>query len=193
LIVFQSQPLRVLYATLLILFVAGELALIIRRRARQGRVAADRGFFGLALLTLWASNLLAVTCLRLFPAAAFGSPLTSEVGLALLLSGILLRWWSIKQLGRFFTLDVAIAADQRVVETGPYKFIRHPSYTGFLLVIAGIGLCFGNAASLVVLVLPVVILLTRRIPLEEAALSSGLGEAYRSYMKRTKRLIPGVY
>ncbi len=190
---FQPRPLRVLYVALLILFVVGELALIIRRRARQGRVAADRGFFGRALLTLMVSNWVAVPCLRLFPTAAFGSLVTSGVGLALLLSGLLLRWWSINQLGRFFTLDVAIVADQRVVESGPYKLIRHPSYTGLLLVVLGIGLCFGNAVSLVVLVLPVAILLTRRIPVEEAALSSGLGAAYLSYMQRTKRLIPGVY
>ncbi len=113
--------------------------------------------------------------------------------LGLLLLGLLLRWWSIIHLGRFFTVDVVIAADHRVVDSGPYRLIRHPSYTGALLIIAGVALCFGNFVSALVLSIPNVALLMQRVRIEETALSQGLGEPYRAYISRTKRLIPGVY
>jgi protein-S-isoprenylcysteine O-methyltransferase Ste14 len=71
--------------------------------------------------------------------------------------------------------------------------IRHPSYTGILLTCLGVGLCFGNFASLLVIVVPIVALALKRVRLEEAALASELGEDYRTYMSRTRRLIPGVY
>jgi protein-S-isoprenylcysteine O-methyltransferase len=108
-------------------------------------------------------------------------------------AGLLLRWWSVIHLGRFFTVDVAVAADHRIVDSGPYKWIRHPSYTGALTVIAGMALCFGNLVSALVLLVPFGTLMLRRMRIEEAALSGGLGDAYPAYMKRTKRLIPGIY
>jgi protein-S-isoprenylcysteine O-methyltransferase len=104
-----------------------------------------------------------------------------------------LRWYSIFFLGRFFTVDVAVAADQHVIDTGPYRFIRHPSYTGVLLAFLGLALCFGNAATLFMLVVPTTAVFLYRIRIEEAALQSGLGEPYKQYMQRTKRLLPFVY
>ena len=71
--------------------------------------------------------------------------------------------------------------------------IRHSSYTGLLLLALGIGMCFGNIASIAVILLPVIALMMRRMRIEEEALANGLGNAYRAYMGRTKRLIPGLY
>jgi hypothetical protein len=70
-------------------------------------------------------------------------------------AGIALRWYSIWYLGRFFTVDVAIAAGHRLIDTGPYRRIRHPAYTGELLAFLGLGLLFHNALSLVVLAAPI--------------------------------------
>jgi protein-S-isoprenylcysteine O-methyltransferase len=193
LILFQSHALILLYMVLLGLFLSVEAALILRRRSREGRAPEDSGFRARALLVFLVTNLVAIVCLRLFPAVSFGTLSTSCLGLALLAAGLLLRWWSVIHLGRFFTPDVVIAADHRVIDTGPYRLIRHPSYTGVLLVIAGVSLCFGNLASALVLVVPNLALLMQRMRIEEAALSRGLGEPYRAYMSRTKRLIPGVY
>lgn len=110
-----------------------------------------------------------------------------------MLVGLLLRWWAIVHLGRLFTVNVAVAIDHRVVDDGPYKLIRHPSYTGLLLVIGGVALCFGNFASDLVLIVPYVTLVMTRMRIEEAAMARELGESYRTYMKRTKRLIPKIY
>ena len=193
LILLQSRSLALLYLLLLGLFLSVEALLILRKRSKDGHVPEDRGFRSRALVVFLLSNLVAIPCLRFFPAAAFGTYLTSYVGVALLLLGLLLRWWSIIHLGRFFTVDVMIAADHRVIDSGPYRLIRHPSYTGILLIVAGVALCFGNLASALVLIVPNVALLIQRMRIEEAALSQGLGEPYRTYMSRTKRLIPGIY
>src|SRR5471032_1712949 len=96
-------------------------------------------------------------------------------------------------LGRLFTFDVAVATDQRVIDSGPYRHIRHPAYTGSLLSFVGLGLCGGNAASLLVLVAPIALAFRHRIVIEEAALESALGSRYGDYAERTRRLVPFVY
>jgi len=70
---------------------------------------------------------------------------------------------------------------------------RHPSYTGALLAILGLDICFGNWLSLMIGVLPPLMAFMRRIAIEERALSSALGDSYLRYMARTKRLLPFIY
>jgi protein-S-isoprenylcysteine O-methyltransferase Ste14 len=113
------------------------------------------------------------------------------IGLALMLLGLVLRRWAILVLGRSFTVTVGTRAEQRVVERGPYQYMRHPSYTGSLLTIAGILLCCTNMVSLISFLLPIAGY-AYRIRVEERALIEGLGEPYRAYMHRTRRLIPFV-
>jgi protein-S-isoprenylcysteine O-methyltransferase Ste14 len=113
-------------------------------------------------------------------------------GLAIMGVGIALRFSAVLVLGRFFTPVVMIGSDQHVVDTGPYRWIRHPSYTGALLTIAGVLLASANWVALVGL-LPVVAGLLYRIKVEETALSEELGEPYRAYARRTKRLLPFIY
>ena len=62
--------------------------------------------------------------------------------------GIAIRWYAIVYLGRFFTVNVAIAADHRLIDSGPYRFVRHPSYIGALMAFLGLGLTLGNWVSL---------------------------------------------
>jgi protein-S-isoprenylcysteine O-methyltransferase Ste14 len=107
--------------------------------------------------------------------------------------GIGLRAWAITTLGRFFRRDVTVAADQHVVTTGPYRFVRHPAYTGNLLVAAGVGLMFGNAASVVILVVGTLIGHLPRIRVEEAALEAELGAPYRDFAAGRRRLVPGLW
>jgi len=90
-------------------------------------------------------------------------------------------------------VDVAIAADHRVIDTGPYRHIRHPSYAGALLAFAGYGICLGNWASLALVTVPIAWAFLRRIEVEEAALNGALGSAYAKYLGRSKRLVPFVY
>lgn len=107
--------------------------------------------------------------------------------------GLVLRWWSIVYLGRFFTTNVAIAADHRLIDSGPYRFIRHPSYAGSLLALAGFTLCIPNWASWLLILVPCCAVMLWRMHVEEQALKNALGQPYKDYAARTRRLIPLIY
>jgi protein-S-isoprenylcysteine O-methyltransferase Ste14 len=115
------------------------------------------------------------------------------VGCAVGLVGVALRWWAIRTLGKQFTRNLQVAGDHELVVEGPYRHIRHPSYTGAILMLVGVGLGLGNALGLAAcLVLPAIGYM-QRIPSEEALLSQELGEPYTAYASHTRRLVPGVY
>ena len=114
------------------------------------------------------------------------------LGVLLLYVGIVLRLYAIHILGTAFTTTVAVAPEQRVIEAGPYRLIRHPSYTGFLITLLGFGLSFTNWLSLLVLMGCALIGFTYRIHVEEHVLQEHLGQPYQACMCRTKRLIPFV-
>lgn len=120
-------------------------------------------------------------------------PQVTIAGIVLILLGGGLRWWAILTLGRYFTFDVAIRATQKVVQTGPYRFIRHPAYSGTLLSLLGIGLALANWASLVAILAGALTGLLYRVRVEEKALIDGLGQPYMDYMRRTKRFIPFIF
>lgn len=126
------------------------------------------------------------------PAVHAGAGLAFFTGLALIVLGVGLRSYALRVLGRFFSRDVAIQAGQRVVREGPYRWIRHPAYSGSLLSTLGIGLALTNWASLAALMVCSLAGYGYRIYVEECALSAALGEPYRAYARTTKRLVPGI-
>lgn len=119
--------------------------------------------------------------------------LSVAIGLALMVAGIGFRAWAVRTLGRFFTVTVDVADDQRVVDTGPYAVLRHPSYTGMLIVYLGIGAALDSWISLVATPIPLAVAILTRIRHEERTLHDGLGPAYASYARHTKRLVPFVW
>jgi protein-S-isoprenylcysteine O-methyltransferase Ste14 len=86
-----------------------------------------------------------------------------------------------------------IQTDHQVVDTGPYRLIRHPSYTGLLLAELGLGIALGTWLSIPACLLPPLIGFGLRLRSEEVVLARELGDPYGSYMARTKRLIPYVW
>jgi protein-S-isoprenylcysteine O-methyltransferase len=178
-----------------LIYVASEAVLSLTRRAKKGEArAADRGSLRLLWIVIALSVAAAFSCAPAFPSAALrDAAMWQRMGTALFAAGLVLRWYSIVHLGRFFTVNVAIAADHRVIDTGPYRFVRHPSYTGALMAFLGLALCLANWISLAAMMLPIVAVFLLRIRVEEAALLQALGDQYRNYMGRTKRLIPAVY
>ena len=116
-------------------------------------------------------------------------PAIFVAGMVVAVAGIALRAYAIARLGRFFNTRVTVSPGQTVIDTGPYRLIRHPSYTGMLLTVFGILLGSTNwlALACFLLVIPGT---AYRIAVEEKALADGLGQSYRDYMRRTKRLIP---
>ena len=107
-----------------------------------------------------------------------------------MLVGVLVRQWAIAVLGRFFSLTVRVAEDHRVVVKGPYRLVRHPSYTGVLITFIGLALAVQSSGALLVLLAVFSVSYGYRMRVEERVLLSELGQDYAEYMKRTKRLIP---
>jgi protein-S-isoprenylcysteine O-methyltransferase Ste14 len=117
----------------------------------------------------------------------------SLTGLFLILIGLVIRWIAILTLRRYFTVNVAIASDHKIIDKGLYSHIRHPAYLGALLSFLGLGLTFSNWISLIVIFVPITAAFLYRIRIEEAALKLAFGEKYLEYSGRTKRLLPGIF
>jgi protein-S-isoprenylcysteine O-methyltransferase len=185
----RSPAFWVLFA----LWVAGELWMQWRRRLPAWAARGDRGSMAVLVTLVWGGVILGMATAVLLPGAAIGtgSAAVFAAGLALMLGGIVLRWYAVAVLGAAFTVTVGTQPGQGVVERGPYRWVRHPSYTGSLLTILGILLCTTNAVSLLAFALPLAGY-AYRIPVEERALVDGLGDEYRAYMRRTRRLVPFV-
>lgn len=114
-------------------------------------------------------------------------------GVALMAGGIVVRQWSVALLGSSFTVDVRVREHQQVIDRGPYRFVRHPSYSGMLLTFAGVGLALTNWLSIACVLLAPLIGLVVRIRIEERALLAELGEPYRRFAEGRARLIPHVW
>jgi len=170
-----------------------EAGLAILKRSRDDSVDADDS----TLRVLWVTILLAlaagIIASQRAPGAAIGSRIAFWTGCLLFAGGLLLRWYSIIYLGRYFTVNVAIHSRHEVIDTGPYRLIRHPSYCGALLAFLGLALSLLNWLSLALMMLPILWAFSRRIATEEHALANALGSPYTNYMRRTKRLAPYIY
>lgn len=182
---------QALFLALNLAWAACEIWLNLRRRALDNG-GRDAGTLGL----LWRVLGLAIVAAVCITVSGYGRlPVdwlvpARWVGCVLLAAGLLLRVWSIRVLARFFTVDVKVHADHELIERGPYRWVRHPSYTGALLAFVGLGVGLGNVWALPVLVVPVAWAFRRRIEVEEAALRVAFPVAYPVYAGRAGRLLP---
>jgi protein-S-isoprenylcysteine O-methyltransferase Ste14 len=164
------------------------------KRLRAGAQRQDKGSHAVLICLITLGILLGALVAFNVPATAITSARTFLLCLGILLinAGVAFRFYAIHVLGTSFTTTVAVAPKQTVIETGPYRLIRHPSYTGLLITMLGLGLSSTNWLSLLILMGCVLIGLSYRIYVEEHALKAHLGQQYQEYMQRTKRLIPFV-
>ncbi len=143
---------------------------------------------------LIAANVFLYLAPHIVPAAAIRPGAAAfAAGMVILVAGLVLRGWSFKTLGKYFTFTVMVSADQPVVTAGPYRLLRHPSYTGLLLACIGVGLTSANWAGLAVLALLPLAVILWRIHIEENALLTTLGDRYRGYASQHKRLVPLIW
>ncbi len=185
----RLPSLQVLSLVLLI----SEVALGLRKRAGG---ASGRDRFTLPLL--WLVILLSLWVGVILRSRAPGGQMPYArfcylAGFSLFTIGIVVRWVAIFYLGRFFTVNVAIAGDHELITSGPYRFVRHPSYSGSFLIFLGLGFCTLNFYSLLVIMLPITAAFLWRIQVEESALRSAFPGQYETYAARTARVLPGVY
>src|SRR5207244_1080010 len=138
----------------------------LRSRSRTG-TKQDRSTLRVVWLVIIVSVAAGIYVAKQWTAAALPYQRSFVVaGVVLFIAGLFLRWWAIITLGRFFTVDVTIEKDHELVEHGPFRVVRHPSYTGVLLAFVGLGLSLGNWAGVLVILLPICASVIHRMNLE---------------------------
>jgi len=114
-------------------------------------------------------------------------------GLVLILAAVALRVWTRAHLRGLYSGHVEVQVGHRLVQSGPYRFVRHPGYTGFLLMTLGVAIGYSSLIGLAAV--PVLLLpgLAYRMKVEERLLIEQFGEEYRAYALKTRKLIPFVW
>jgi protein-S-isoprenylcysteine O-methyltransferase len=176
--------------------------LVMERLARQGQEASslecgpsDRGSTRLLGVTFLVGmlGLLVAPVLTAFQLGAMDWAGVGWVGIGLMVGGIGLRFWANRVLGRYYTRTLRTSADQDVIDRGPYKLLRHPGYSGDLVMWAGAGLATQNWVAMTAMIVATCSSYIYRIRCEERMLRSALGQQYEAYVARTWRLVPFVY
>ncbi|RQH08900.1 methyltransferase family protein [Paraburkholderia dinghuensis] len=185
---------NIAFVFVFVVWIGSELVLSWRMRAGKGE-SGHRDSRTLAVIyaaTVSATTIAtAVALFSEFP--IWRMPETRYFGMLIIISGMALRIWSMIMLGRFFTYNVALRDGHELIRSGPYRVLRHPSYTGLLFSFFGYGVALNNWISLVAVFIPVFLAFSRRIAVEETVLSEHFGDLYTEYKRRTWRLIPLVY
>lgn len=166
---------------------------ISRSRPAPGAQDRDRGSRRAVFAGIFLSYFAAFGVSYAVPAAGLtrGRPLVFTLGLLIAVAGQGLRVWAVRQLGSSFTYTVHATPDQEVIDTGPYRLIRHPGYTGGFLVVLGMTFSLTNWLAPLTTVFAAAGLAVR-IRVEEQALTETLGKPYGHYARRTKRVVPFI-
>jgi protein-S-isoprenylcysteine O-methyltransferase Ste14 len=172
-----------------------EVVLLVRDLVRrQGRRGRDRGTRVIVALSIGCAIVIGWLMRGWVPTA--GMPVAdafAAAGVVVIWAGLALRVWAVLALGGSFRTFVEVDTDQAVVTRGPYRWVRHPSYSGLLLIALGFGLGAGNWLSVVICGVVPVLGLLPRIAVEESEMVWVLGDQYRGYQRTTHRLVPGLW
>jgi protein-S-isoprenylcysteine O-methyltransferase Ste14 len=192
--VLQALSVQLAFNIALVVWILSEWSIRLRSRLNREGSRVDRNSTLVVVASVFAGLVGAIELSR----RAHGADVPDArwllvAGFALIGAGIAFRQWAVAVLGRFFTVDVRVQPGQTVVERGPYRWLRHPSYTGLIATFVGMGLALDNWAALAVLAVVPTAGLVYRIHFEERALIEGLGEPYRRFAASRPRLFPGVW
>ena len=169
------------------------LQLVTPTMPRQGKVR-DRGSLVVLLVVIFASFWIAMQYGETHPRNILGGAHWLRIpALVMLAFGLAVRWAAVFSLGASFSTNVAIHARQRLRTVGLYRLVRHPSYTGMLIIFTAVGLYERNWLSLGVLMIFPTAALLYRIRVEEIALIEAFGSEYVEYQRTTRCLIPLLY
>ena len=192
-LVFRHGAAETVFTIAVLVWLVFETVMRTIQRMRTTEPSADLSF--LVLIPCVAGSIVAAEVLgrrgRLLWPGGLDWPFVA--GIVLIVAGIGLRAWSIASLGRFFQYRIRVQPGHQVVTRGPYRYVRHPSYTGIALVLAGIALACDDVWALPVVVVLGGAGLYVRIRAEERQLTQALGTEYEQYAAGRKRLVPGVW
>lgn len=126
-------------------------------------------------------------------AIAGAGPALFWIGIALTWAGMAFRLWAVLTLGAFFRTSVVVQEGHQLVTAGPYRWLRHPSYTGVIVTMTGLGLALGNWVSLAAMAILPTVAIVWRIHVEERALAEKFGDSYRDFRKSRSAVIPAIW
>lgn len=115
------------------------------------------------------------------------------IGSIFMITGVLLRAYSIYTLRKFFTLSVQVNSKQKIIQTGPYKYLRHPAYSGSIMSLVGTALCFRSLVGIIASLVVIIMIYRYRIIIEEKTLEDSFGMIYKEYERNTNRIIPFIW
>jgi protein-S-isoprenylcysteine O-methyltransferase Ste14 len=177
------------------LWVASEVFIGVATRTKHSTgKTRDRGSLILLWVVIFSSLTAGIWYSESHPHDMFGSSLAVRpLALGILICGLIIRWIAIYTLGKSFSSNVAILDAQKLHRSGLYRFVRHPSYLGLLLIFFAVALHTRNWLSFAIILVPCTAALLYRIHVEEAALLQAFGAEYADYTQSTRRLLPGLY
>lgn len=186
---------RIFWLLLCLAWVAAEIGLARRRVLPAGEQTVSERH---SQRWLWLGILIGLLFALLFKQLAWlPIPLPylprQILALAIFAGGLYLRYAAVIGLGQFFTTHVAIFSEHRLIVDGPYRWLRHPAYTGLLLALGAAGLAMGDGLGLMSLLGLSGWALARRIEIEEILLEQQFGSAYRDFRASRWRLLPWLY
>lgn len=179
---------------LALLFCLSEFILMLTRRSKKRvrKVKKDK----MSLLLFWIVISISITIGFFKANYSLWSDFNSSIallGLIIFATGVAIRWTAILQLSKEFTVDVAVSKKHQLHTTGMYKYVRHPSYLGLLLICLGLSIAMNSIISLLIVSLPILFVTLYRIQIEESILRVEFGQVYENYMQTTHRIIPKIY
>ena len=172
-----------------LVFGISELLLMVFKRSKAGfsKTQKDNG----SMILIWIA--ITIGFFGGFYLSNFGNEFFKGFGFVFIAAGLIIRWLAIVQLGKSFTVDVAITDTAKLKTDGLYERVRHPSYSGLLAIIVGFSFIMSSVYSFLVLAVPVFAAISYRIVVEEKVLVAEFGESYIQYKAHTKKLIPRIY
>jgi protein-S-isoprenylcysteine O-methyltransferase Ste14 len=193
-LIFRHGVAETVFVAAVTVWAVFEFVMRVRQRLRAGRPATPDAS-AIVLVPCLAAAVIATQVLGRRGGLPWPGGLVWPVvtGLVLIVAGIGLRAWSIAALGRLFQYQIQIQPGHQVVTGGPYRYVRHPSYTGIALVLTGIALASDDVWSLVAVAALGGAGLLVRIRTEERQLAQALGGEYERFAAGRKRLVPGVW
>lgn len=194
LIATQSAYTAIFYIALIV-WGASQLYANRYRYALPGAEKRDHRSYWFLAAMVAAGIVVALVCVKFLPGATFpaGQPALFWIGIALMATGIALRGYVIRVMARYFAPVAEDRPRREVIENGPFRRVRHPNYTGVLITVLGFGLATTNWLALVIAFGCSALGYRYRVHVEEQALCAVLGDAYRDYMRRTRRFVPFLW
>ena len=177
-----------------IFWVLSEILLSRLMRANDSHTNYDKS----SLKILWITICLSITLGIIFSNLNFAIIMKHATfiyyfGISIICIGLIIRWIAILRLKKSFTVNVSVAENQNIVQSGIYKHIRHPSYLGSLLSFCGLAIVFNNWLTFAIIFIPIFLSFMYRIHIEEKLLSQVFGAQYSNYIENSWKLIPKVF